>query len=129
MTNLELFKKEQYINLETYRKTGVGVKTPVWFIEYNGELCFTTVADSAKVKRMRNNPSVKIAACKMDGTVTGEWVSGSIRFLQKEEVQAVDKVYSKKYGVMKFLFDLPKLFGKKPERAFIAIKLTESSFL
>ena len=123
MSNLELFKKEQYINLETYRKTGVGVKTPVWFVEYNGELCFTTVADSAKVKRMRNNPNVQIASCKMDGTVTGEWQPGVIRFLQKDEVQAVDKVYSKKYGLMKFLFDLPKLFSKKPERAFIAIQL------
>ena len=123
MTHLETFKKEQYINLETYRKTGVGVKTPIWFVEVNNELCFTTEPHSGKVKRMRNNPTVKIAPCKMDGTVTGEWYSGVIRFLQKDEVQAVDKVYSKKYGVMKFLFDLPKLFGKRPERTFIAIQL------
>lgn len=123
MTDLERYKKEQYINLETYRKTGIGVKTPVWFVEYHGELCFTTEPYSGKVKRMRNNPSVKIAACKMDGTVTGEWHTATIRFMGGEESQAVDKVYAKKYGLMKFLFELPKLFSKKPKRTFIAIKL------
>ena len=124
MANLESFKKEQYINVETFRKNGVGVKTPVWFVESNGELCFTTEAASGKVKRMHNNPAVKIAPCKMDGTVTGEWQPAAIRFMQVDEIQAVDKAYSKKYGLMKTLFELPKIFSKKPERAFIAIKLS-----
>ncbi|PKO00860.1 MAG: PPOX class F420-dependent oxidoreductase [Chloroflexi bacterium HGW-Chloroflexi-4] len=123
MANLDSFKKEQYLNLETFRKTDVGVKTPVWFVEFNNELCFTTEPQSGKVKRMHNNPTVKIAPCKMDGTVTGEWHSGVIRFLQKDEAQAVEKIYSKKYGLMKALFDLPNIFKKKPERTFIAIKL------
>lgn len=123
MANLDLFKKEQYINLETFRKNGVGVKTPVWFVEVNGELCFTTEPQSGKVKRMRNNPAVKIAPCKMDGTVTGEWLPASIRFMQGDEIQIVDKQYSKKYGLMKVLFELPNILSKKPERAFIAISL------
>ncbi len=123
MANLDLFKKEQYINLETFRKNGVGVKTPVWFVEVNAELCFITEPQSGKVKRMRNNPAVKIAPCKMDGTVTGEWLPASIHFMQGDEIQIVDKQYSKKYGLMKVLFELPKIFSKKPERAFIAISL------
>lgn len=123
MANLESFKKEQYINLETFRKSGIGVKTPVWFVEYNGELCFTTEPDSGKIKRMHNNPAVKIAPCKMDGAVTGEWHPATSRFMQGDEIQAVDRLYSKKYGLMKALFELPKIFSKKPERVFIAIKL------
>lgn len=123
MANLESFKKEQYINLETFRKSGIGVKTPVWFVEYNGELCFTTEPDSGKIKRMHNNPAVKIAPCKMDGTVTGEWQPASSRFMQGDEIQAVDRLFSKKYGLMKALFELPKIFSKKPERSFIAIRL------
>jgi uncharacterized protein len=123
MSNLDLYKKEQYINVETFRKNGVGVKTPVWFVEFNGELCFTTEAASGKVKRMHNNSKVSIAPCKMDGTVTGDWQPAAIRFMQGDEIQAFDKLYSKKYGLMKVLFELPKLFSKKPERSFIAIKL------
>jgi PPOX class probable F420-dependent enzyme len=123
MANLERYKKEQYINVETFRKNGAGVKTPVWFVEFNGKLCFTTEAGSGKVKRMHNNPSVNITPCKMDGTVTGEWQPAAIRFMQADEVQAMDKAYSKKYGLMKVLFELPKIFSKKPERSFIAISL------
>lgn len=123
MANLDLYKKEQYINVETFRKTGLGVQTPVWFVEFNGELCFTTVAGSGKVKRMRHNPAVNIAPCKMDGSVTGEWQPATIRFMQGDEVTAMDKAYSKKYGLVKILFELPKIFSKKPERAFIAIKI------
>lgn len=123
MDKIDLFKKEQYINLETFRKTGVGVKTAVWFVEFNGELCFTTQPYSGKVKRMHNIPNVNVAPCKMDGTVTGEWLPATIRFMQEDEAQAVDKIYARKYGLMKVLFELPKIFSKKPERAFIAIKL------
>jgi len=123
MSAIELLQKEQYINLETFRKNGEGVKTPVWFVEYENQYCFTTEPLSGKVKRMKNNPAVRIAACKMDGTVTGEWLPGTIRFMQGEEVKIVEKLYSKKYGLMKLLFELPKLFSKKPERSFIAITL------
>ncbi len=123
MANLESFKKDHYINVETYRKTGVGVKTPVWFVEYNGELCFTTEPQSGKDKRMHNQPNVKVAPCKMDGTVTGDWLPAVIRFMREDEIQAFDKLYSNKYGLMKILFELPKIFNKKPERSFIAIKL------
>jgi uncharacterized protein len=109
------------MNFETFRKNGEGVKTPVWFVELGGQLCFTTEPFSGKVKRLRHNPSVRIAPCKMDGTVTGEWVPATARFMQGEEINAVETAYDKKYGLMKFLFELPGLFKKKTERSFIAV--------
>jgi uncharacterized protein len=123
MANLDSFLKQQYLNIETFRKNGVGVKTPVWFVESNNELCFVTEPQSGKVKRMRNNPKVRVAPCKMDGTVTGEWQPATVRFMQGDEIKNAEKLYNKKYGLMKFLFELPKLFSKKPEQAFIAITL------
>jgi PPOX class probable F420-dependent enzyme len=123
MDKLELFQSQQYMNLETFRKSGEGVKTPVWFVQYNGELCFTTEPQSGKVKRIRRNPAVRVAPCTMDGTVTGTWFPATSRFMTPEEIKQVDKVYNKKYGVMKFLFSLPSLFRKKPERVFIALTL------
>lgn len=123
MANLDLLTRGQYLSIETFRKNGVGVKTPVWFVEFNGELCFTTEPNSGKVKRMRNNPAVRVAPCKMDGTVTGDWQPATIRMLDAEDAKKVDKIYSKKYGLMKVLFELPKIFSKKPERVFFAIKL------
>ncbi len=122
MANLDQFKKEQYINVETFRKNGEGVKTPVWFVEFENQLCFTTEPYSGKVKRLRNNPKVNVAPCKMDGSVTGEWHPGMVRFMASDEIKAIEKIYNKKYGVMKILFDLPNLF-KKTERSFISITL------
>ena len=127
MANLEKFQKQNYLNLETFRKTGEGVKTPVWFVEFKDQLCFTTEPQSGKVKRMRRNPQVRVAPCKMDGTLLGDWSPATIRFLQKEEAQAVDKLYKQKYGPMLFFFDLAKIFNKKPERTFIAISLDSPS--
>ncbi len=123
MANLDQFKNQHYINVETYRRNGQGVKTPVWFVEYQDQLCFITEMESGKVKRMRSNPSVKVTPCKMDGTVTGNWLPANIRFMQGEEIKSVDKLMGKKYGVMKFLFELPKIFKNKPQRTAVAINL------
>ncbi|MCX6055440.1 MAG: PPOX class F420-dependent oxidoreductase [Chloroflexi bacterium] len=127
MANFDLFKTKKFINIETFRKNGVGVKTPVWFVEINEELCFTTESDSGKVKRMKNNPNVRIAPCKMDGTVTGDWCDAKIRFMEESEFKNTEKSYNKKYGVTKLLFDLGGLFRKKRIPFFVAISLKENS--
>ena len=56
MVDKAQFKNKKYISVETYRKSGEGVRTPVWFIEINDEFLFNTEETSAKVKRIRRNP-------------------------------------------------------------------------
>src|SRR5256885_16760927 len=62
---------QKYISLTTFRKTGVGVATPVWFGEEDGKLYVMTRSDMGKTKRIRNNPQVKVAPCTIRGKVTG----------------------------------------------------------
>lgn len=50
-----------YIALETFRKSGEGVVTPVWVTAEGDKLYVWTVGDSGKVKRIRNNGRVRIA--------------------------------------------------------------------
>jgi len=71
---LSQFRDQRFLSLETFRKSGVGVKTPVWFAQEGDTLYIWTVGDSGKVKRIRNNPRVNIAPCKRFGKVKGEWV-------------------------------------------------------
>jgi PPOX class probable F420-dependent enzyme len=52
---------EKYIDLVTYRKSGVGVHTPVWFAEHEGRLFVMTRPDFGKAKRIRNRPQVEVA--------------------------------------------------------------------
>jgi uncharacterized protein len=124
MTNLDQFKKQKYISVETYRKSGEGVRTPVWFIESKGEFLFNTEETSAKVKRIRRNPVVKIAPCDMRGDLKGEFISGTARFLSPEEAILAKKTYAKKYGLMGKLFELMGN-SRKSERIFLAVKPDE----
>ena len=102
-----LFNRQSYLNLETFRKNGSGVKTPVWFVEDGGVLFVRTAATSGKVKRIRNHPQVHIAPCKMDGTLLGNWTQASARRVSDPEIDRhVDRLLGKKYGWMKSIFGL-----------------------
>lgn len=102
----ERFQGQKYINVETYRKSGVPVRTPVWFAEENGTVYVRTLAESGKVKRIRKNSAVQVAACKVNGETVGPWLPGSARLVHEERGEHVDRLLRKKYGVLKMLFDL-----------------------
>ena len=98
---------QQYLNLETFRKNNIGVKTPVWFVEDGSTLFVRTGATSGKVKRIRNNHQVHIAPCKMDGALLGDWIEASARLVSDQEIdRKVDRLLGKKYGLMKTMFGL-----------------------
>jgi uncharacterized protein len=97
----------QYLNLETFRKSGVGVKTPVWFVVEGSSIFIRTVASSGKVKRLHRNPCVNIAPCKADGSLLGEWVQAEAREVTDGEVnRRVEKLLDKKYGLAKKMFSI-----------------------
>jgi PPOX class probable F420-dependent enzyme len=62
------------MSLETFRKNGEGVKTPVWFAEEDGALYVTTLSTTGKAKRIRNIPRVRIAPCDRSGNIEGDWI-------------------------------------------------------
>jgi hypothetical protein len=102
MKPIDQFAKEQYLNLETFRKNGESMKTPVWFVQEGEILYVQTVANSGKVKRIRNNGRVNITPCKMDGTLIGTWVPAHAREIKDVEIaQKVNRLLDKKYGLMK----------------------------
>ena len=99
--------KHKYINLETFRKSGIGVRTPVWFIQDDSVIYVRTLADSAKVKRVRKNGQVQIAVCKVDGALLGEWLPAEAREVRDGDLdRKVDHLLDLKYGLTKKMFDL-----------------------
>jgi len=115
MTAFNQLTHHQYINLETFRKSGVGVKTPVWFVQDGDILYVRTMANSGKVKRIRNNGQVNITSCKSDGALIGEWIHAFARGLKDEATdRKVNRLLDKKYGLMKKMFALAStLQGRK----------------
>ena len=116
---------EKYINLETYRKNGRGVRTPVWFVESSsgdgGILYVRTSDDTGKYKRIRNNPSVQVAPCDMRGSVKGKWVKGEARIASEEEKLKAFKMLEKKYGM---IYKMTRMFMSRKNYVVIAIRFT-----
>lgn len=93
--------KESYINLETFRKNGEGVKTPVWVVGKNGKLYVWTGADSWKVKRIRHNGQVRIAKSDARGNTDGSWITAQARILDTPNAdQQLQRELAAKYGLM-----------------------------
>lgn len=119
---LEPFENQQYLNLETFRKNGQGVKTPVWFVREGDSLYVWTQADSGKAKRARNVANMNIAPCKADGTLLGDWHPATVR--RDDSPDAVKKVgglFVKKYGLVFYAF---ALMGKLRRAQYTTLEIT-----
>ena len=88
---------QKYILLTTFRKTDVGVPTPVWFGEDDSKLYVMTRGDMGKTKRIRNNPQVKVSPCTIRGTVTGPEFAATARILPAGEHQRARQTLDRKY--------------------------------
>ena len=98
---LKQFEGKSFLNLETFRKNGVGVKTPVWFTQNEKTIYVRTVADSGKVKRIKNSGGVKIVPCQANGMPMGEWVAAqAVEVTDPEAADLVRRLLEKKYGAV-----------------------------
>jgi hypothetical protein len=111
--SFEQFQKQSYLNVETFRKSGQGVKTPVWFAQDEDALYIWTQSDSGKAKRIRNNGTAKVAPSTGAGEPLGKWIPVHAKADDSPAaVQHVKNLMGKKYGVMFHIFGfLAKLRG------------------
>jgi len=100
MKPVDPFTDQPYLNLETFRRNGVGMKTPVWFVQQGEKLYVRTIADSGKVKRIRNTSRIKVSPCKADGEPIGDWSTARGRELQSTPAldESIDRLFNMKYG-------------------------------
>ncbi len=123
------FAGQKYLNLETFKKNGDGVKTPVWFAadpsasldSSAAKIYAYTIGVSGKVKRVRNNPRVKITPCNMRGKVLGEWVEARAEIISGEEAAHGMQLLNKKYFPWKQLLAVFAFFSRR-ERIVFAIR-------
>lgn len=94
-----------YIALETFKKNGQGVSTPVWVIGKKDQLYVWTDGDSWKVKRIRNNARVRVCKCDRQGGVESDWIEAEARVLAEDD-QEMRGQLAKKYGLMYQFFSL-----------------------
>jgi hypothetical protein len=134
MTNasagLAALNGKKYLNLETYRKSGKGVRTPVWFAAAPADtatanipkLYVYTTADSGKAKRIRQNSVVKIAPCDARGNVTGQWIDARAEIVGSEEFVRGMQLINRKYCPWKQILDLSARLFRRHERIMLVIR-------
>ena len=123
------FRDHKYISLETFKKNGEGVKTPVWFaadpardIAGEGALLYMyTIGNTGKVKRIRNNGHVKIAPCTMKGVPLGEFVDAKAEIVTGEVASQGLRLLNKKYFPLKQILGFFALFSRR-ERVVMSIR-------
>ncbi|MBW2576617.1 MAG: PPOX class F420-dependent oxidoreductase [Deltaproteobacteria bacterium] len=124
-TALEKFERHPYISLATFRRSGEAVKTPVWSARHGEKFYVFTAAGSGKIKRLRNDPRIRVAPCGPRGRVLGEWIDGRARRIEDPATEsAAYAALLAKYGwQMRVLNFFSKLSGRIEERAILELDL------
>lgn len=115
---------QKYINLETFRKNGQGVRTPIWFAGEPDQgplekLYVYSTADSGKAKRIRNNLRVRVAPCDVRGKLLGEWIDARADIVAGEEAEHGMKLLNKKYFPWRQLLGFFSLFSRSKRVVFL----------
>ena len=95
----------KYINIQTYKKNGQAVSTPVWFIRKDNKIYFRTSRKSGKFKRIKNNNNVKFALCNISGKIKGEWHNGLAK-IDPDINRLIFARINEKYGIVAHIMNV-----------------------
>jgi PPOX class probable F420-dependent enzyme len=107
VSGFEHLRGHKYCLLVTYKRSGEAVPTPVWFGLAEGKLYARSEANVAKIKRLRNDPTVRVAACTVRGKPLGPPAEGRARVLdhpshQEGEAEAALRT---NYGLARKIYE------------------------
>jgi PPOX class probable F420-dependent enzyme len=116
--------REAYINLVTFKRDGRAVQTPVWFARRGERLYVFTEGDAGKVKRLRNGPRARVAACNVRGGLRGDWIEARGRVVADAgtERDAYAALRAKYGWQMKMVDFWSRLAGRIGKRAIVEIE-------
>ena len=125
----DALRAKRYLSLETYRRSGKGVRTPVWFAvapaAADGPKFYVyTTADSGKAKRLRRTSVARIAPCNARGKVTGGWLVARAEIVGGAEFSRGMTLINRKYWPWKQILDLASMLFPRHRRVMIAIRPT-----
>jgi PPOX class probable F420-dependent enzyme len=100
VSGFEHLRSHKYCLLVTYKRDGQAVPTPVWFGLGDRKLYIRSEANAAKIKRIRNDPHVRIAPCTVRGRPLGAPADGLARVLETPgEEQIGEACLKANYGL------------------------------
>ena len=100
-----------YVLVATYKRDGEAVATPVWAALDGERLVFRTEGDTAKLRRIRNDPRVRVAPCTARGKPTGPPVDATARATGPDD-EAAERALAAKYGFQRRFYERLAPYGE-----------------
>lgn len=127
-TKLSSLANGRYLSITTFRRDGSPASTPVWVVSDDPHrLLIATGADTWKVRRIKRDPHVRVAACSARGAVHGEAVDGVARLVDEEPL--VRRLQHEKYGWQMRLLEganaLVRRIRRRPGETAVFIEVVE----
>src|SRR6266516_6977120 len=88
----------EFVLLTTFRTSGLGVPTAMWFAHEHGKLYMVTGRSTGKLKRIRTTSRVLLAPCDWMGNVLGPQIEAYARELPVAQHAHANAVLAQKYG-------------------------------
>lgn len=92
------FEAYRTIILETFRKSGEAVPTPIWFVQEGDTLYMRTSPNAGKIKRIRNNSHVRIAGADAAENPIPPYIDGTARIIDGDEAKRIYDQLDARYG-------------------------------
>src|ERR1700722_15677526 len=123
VSTFDVLQDNKYVSLESFRKNGQGVSTPVWFAADPADAAPTTLyiystANSGKAKRIGRNSRVRIAPCDRRGHLLGDWIEARGEIVAGEEARRGPRLLNAKYKPWKQLLDFFSRFSRRGRVVF-----------
>jgi len=121
--------EENFVSLTTFRKSGVGVSTPVWIAREGDTLIVTTPSHSGKVKRLRNNPRVTLSPSSRMGKVADDAVvlEGTAELIEDAAaVERMGQTFLAKYKLEYRIFLWIERRGKQGQAQRLKLRVSEA---
>ena len=97
MSTLDSLGRQRTVLLETRKRDGSWVGTPVSLVVAGDHGYFRSYDVAGKAKRLRNFPAVRVAPSTMRGRPTGSAVTGTARLLTEAEAEPVRALLAAKH--------------------------------
>ena len=116
--NLTALFPGRYLSVTSFKRDGVPVATPLWFVADEQRLLALTDLHSAKIRRIRHNRHVLVAPCRVDGKLRREPVPARAEVLTSvAELERVQKLllgrYKTSYRVVMLFYRVGRRLRRK----------------
>ena len=98
--NLDALFPGRYLSVTSFKRDGTAVATPLWSVSDGKRLYAFTDLHSWKVRRIRRNPHVLVASCRVNGKLRMEPVSARAEVLTADaELERVQRLLLNRYRI------------------------------